>query len=214
MQWLTGIINTPAGPMYTHATESGISRLQFIEQKKWPDYINRYPELKAWKTFFPDPDKDEIYRTAKVSTDDDTPGSSLETISKKNKHVYQDSLLLNKNFKAIFKKTTTQLHGYFRNELQTFNIPLDYTGTRFNKSVWNELRKIPFGELTSYGKIAHALDNPGAGQAVGQANRKNPIAIVIPCHRVIGKGDRIMGYASGLHRKAMLLEHEGCTLRL
>jgi methylated-DNA-[protein]-cysteine S-methyltransferase len=101
-----------------------------------------------------------------------------------------------------------QLDRYFRGELTEFDLEIDPEGTAFEKRVWNELRRIPFGSTTTYGEIAARLGDLNATRAVGTANASNPIAIVIPCHRVIGADGELTGYAGGLHRKRWLLAHE------
>ncbi|MCJ7841463.1 methylated-DNA--[protein]-cysteine S-methyltransferase [Lederbergia sp. NSJ-179] len=104
---------------------------------------------------------------------------------------------------------TNQLHQYFQKQLTVFSMPLDLRGTPFQVSVWNELRQIPYGETRSYFDIAIALDNPKATRAVGTANGKNPIPIIIPCHRVIGKNGTLTGFRGGLRFKETLLQLEG-----
>lgn len=102
------------------------------------------------------------------------------------------------------------LGAYFGGELNAFDrIGVDAGGTEFQASVWAELRKVPAGRTTSYGELASAIGSPRAARAVGAANRQNPIAIVIPCHRAIGRDRRLVGYAGGLDRKRWLLQHEG-----
>ena len=110
---------------------------------------------------------------------------------------------------SILAKMRTQLQEYFAHERTEFTVPLAPEGTAFQKSVWNALQKIPYGETRSYGEIAQAIGNPAACRAVGLANHNNPIAIVIPCHRVIGANGALTGYASGLAIKRQLLELEG-----
>lgn len=102
-----------------------------------------------------------------------------------------------------------QLIAYARGELQTFSLPLAPKGTEFQQQVWAELLKIPFGTTTTYGAIAKTLGDEKLTRAVGAANGANPIAIVIPCHRVIGSNGNLTGYAGGLDKKEMLLIHEG-----
>ena len=92
---------------------------------------------------------------------------------------------------------------------QTFDVNIDPEGTGFQHAVWKHLQQIPFGTTTTYISIAKKLNNPDSVRAVGLANGKNRIAIIIPCHRVIGANDSLVGYAGGLHRKKWLLEHEG-----
>ena len=109
----------------------------------------------------------------------------------------------------IINATVEQLAMYFDGTLQVFDLPLDLRGTDFQKCVWKLLLEIPFGETRTYGDIAHALGNAGASQAVGAANGKNPVAIVVPCHRVIGASGHLTGYAGGMDKKKFLLTHEG-----
>jgi methylated-DNA-[protein]-cysteine S-methyltransferase len=101
-----------------------------------------------------------------------------------------------------------QLSEYFAGKRTRFELPLDIEGTPFQKSVWKALLQIPYGETRSYGDIAKALGKPAAARAVGMANHNNPIAIVIPCHRVIGQNGSLTGYAGGLHLKEKLLSIE------
>jgi methylated-DNA-[protein]-cysteine S-methyltransferase len=102
-----------------------------------------------------------------------------------------------------------QLREYFAGRRRTFDLKLDPRGTAFQKRVWDELLKIPFGRTSSYGKIAASLGRNRAGRAVGAANGKNPISIIIPCHRVVGRTGGLVGYGGGLWRKQWLLRHEG-----
>jgi methylated-DNA-[protein]-cysteine S-methyltransferase len=102
-----------------------------------------------------------------------------------------------------------QFLGYFEGDLREFDLPLAMRGTAFQRRVWSELARIPFGTTTSYGQIAARLGLPmGASRAVGTANGANPVAIVVPCHRVIGSNGKLIGYAGGLDRKRFLLQHE------
>lgn len=104
-----------------------------------------------------------------------------------------------------------QLAAYFAGELREFALPLAPRGSAFQKQVWAELVRIPFGETRSYGAMAAALGRPGSARAVGAANRTNPIGIVVPCHRVIGADGSLTGYAGGVERKKFLLEHENAV---
>lgn len=105
-------------------------------------------------------------------------------------------------------ETERQLKQYFAGKLETFSIPLDFTGTEFQKKVWIALTTIPFGETRSYRDIAEQIGNPKAVRAVGAANGKNPISIIAPCHRVIGADGTLTGFAGGLEAKALLLKIE------
>ena len=101
-----------------------------------------------------------------------------------------------------------QLDAYFDGQIKDFDLPLDLEGTDFQKRVWNELLKIPFGKTKSYMDIARAIGDPKTIRAVGMANGSNKIAIIVPCHRVIGSDGSLTGYAGGMARKKWLLEFE------
>ena len=109
----------------------------------------------------------------------------------------------------IINAAVEQLAMYFEGTLKIFDLPLDLRGTDFQKQVWKLLLEISFGETRTYGDIACTLGNVGASQAVGAANGKNPVAIVVPCHRVIGASGHLTGYAGGMEKKRFLLTHEG-----
>ena len=102
-----------------------------------------------------------------------------------------------------------QLKEYFAGHRQAFELPLKLQGTEFQKRVWTQLTKIPFGATWSYGQLAKTLDNPNACRAVGLANGRNPIAVIVPCHRVIGADGSLTGFGGGIPRKQWLLRHEG-----
>ena len=104
-----------------------------------------------------------------------------------------------------------QLAEYFAGQRQAFDLPLRMQGTPFQQKVWAALREIPYGETRSYGQIAAQVGNPKAGRAVGMANNRNPIAIIVPCHRVIGANGSLTGYAGGLSVKQELLALERRT---
>lgn len=107
-----------------------------------------------------------------------------------------------------FKDVIQQLSEYFNQERETFELKLNPQGTPFQKQVWKRLEKIPFGQTKYYGQIAEEIGNPKASRAIGMANNKNPIPIIIPCHRVIGKNGTLTGFASGLDIKQQLLTIE------
>lgn len=115
--------------------------------------------------------------------------------------------VLEKNTK-ILEKAVQELEEYFKGKRKEFDIPLNPKGTEFMKKVWKELQKIPYGKTTSYRKIAEKIGNPKASRAVGMANHNNPIPIIIPCHRVIGKNNKMVGYALGIDKKEYLLNLE------
>jgi methylated-DNA-[protein]-cysteine S-methyltransferase len=116
--------------------------------------------------------------------------------------------LVEKNDQRILVETERQLKEYFAGERDVFSIPLDMRGTTFQKDVWRALLGIPFGKTLSYGEIAKQLGRPAASRAVGAANGRNPISIVVPCHRVIGSSGKLTGFAGGLDAKAYLLNLE------
>ncbi|MFF4552797.1 methylated-DNA--[protein]-cysteine S-methyltransferase [Streptomyces sp. NPDC001422] len=109
---------------------------------------------------------------------------------------------------TLFAEVTEQLGAYFAGELKEFTVELRLTGTPFQRSVWDRLRQIPYGETRSYGELAEALGNLGASRAVGLANGKNPVGIIVPCHRVVGANGGLTGYGGGLDRKQRLLDFE------
>jgi methylated-DNA-[protein]-cysteine S-methyltransferase len=109
----------------------------------------------------------------------------------------------------VLVEAERQIAAYFKGELTRFDLPLDFRGTDFQKSVWAALLTIPFGETRSYAEIARAVGRPTAFRAVGAANGRNPISIVAPCHRVIGTDGALTGFAGGLEAKALLLGIEG-----
>jgi methylated-DNA-[protein]-cysteine S-methyltransferase len=106
-------------------------------------------------------------------------------------------------------RTEKELNEYFSHKRKAFTVPLDMRGTYFQKQVWEALLGIPFGETRTYGQLANQLGNPKATRAVGAANGRNPIAIIVPCHRVIGFSGKLTGFAGGLDAKDHLLKLEG-----
>jgi methylated-DNA-[protein]-cysteine S-methyltransferase len=102
-----------------------------------------------------------------------------------------------------------QLEEYFTGKRRDFALPLRLEGTAFQRRVWNVLMEIPYGETWSYGRLARRIDNPNACRAVGLANGRNPLSILVPCHRVIGADGSLTGYGGGVERKRWLLAHEG-----
>ena len=107
-----------------------------------------------------------------------------------------------------------QIHEYFDGRRQNFDLKLNPSGTDFQKKVWNELVKIPYGETVSYLELSEKLGDKKAIRAVASANAKNPLWIIVPCHRVIGSDGSLTGYAGGLHRKKWLLDHENPPLQI
>jgi methylated-DNA-[protein]-cysteine S-methyltransferase len=107
-----------------------------------------------------------------------------------------------------FADVTTQLAAYLRGELQRFDVPVRLHGSAFQLAVWERLRDVPYGTTTSYGQLAAAVGRPSASRAVAAAVARNPLSIVVPCHRVVGAGGSLTGYAGGVQRKAWLLALE------
>ena len=111
-----------------------------------------------------------------------------------------------------FRSVTDQLDRYWAGDLRVFDVPLRPSGTPFQIKVWNALRDIPYGETISYRTLAERIGKPTASRAVGAANGRNPISIIVPCHRVIGAGGALVGYGWGLERKQRLLDLEAGVL--
>jgi methylated-DNA-[protein]-cysteine S-methyltransferase len=110
---------------------------------------------------------------------------------------------------GVLQQTCQQLREYFEGDRNCFDLPLAASGTEFQHSVWSALKDIPFGELRSYRDIAQAIGRPAAVRAVGAANGRNPLPIIVPCHRVIGSNGALTGFAGGLPAKCLLLQLEG-----
>ena len=115
---------------------------------------------------------------------------------------------------GAFAEPIDQLERYFAGELREFDLKLAPAGGEFDMAVWEELGRIPYGQTTSYGAVAAAIGHPGSPRAVGAANGRNPIPIVVPCHRVIGAGGKLVGYGGGLETKRRLLDLESGTAQL
>lgn len=126
--------------------------------------------------------------------------------------VAQDEEFLQGN-SALLTEAKKQLQEYFEGRRKEFNLPLLLRGTEFQKKVWQGLCTIPYGETISYKELAGIIGNPKAVRAVGGANNKNPIMIIVPCHRVIGADGSLVGFGCGLHVKKLLLELEGNVIR-
>jgi len=121
---------------------------------------------------------------------------------------FSDKELLETSDCELLLNCQQQLEDYFSGKSTDFDLPLNPQGTDFQKKVWAELLNIPKGQTITYAELAFRLGDPKLVRAVGTANGKNPLAIIIPCHRVIGAGNKLTGYAGGLDRKLWLLEHE------
>ena len=111
------------------------------------------------------------------------------------------------------KECIRQLEEYFCKQRKTFNLNLKVIGTPFQKKVWSALQTIPYGKVISYSQVASIINAPRACRAVGGANNANPFSIVIPCHRVVGIKNDLVGYGGGLEKKSILLEHEGLCIK-
>ena len=107
-----------------------------------------------------------------------------------------------------FEMVRRQLIEYFAGERVSFDVRLDLRGTEFQRAVWDALLVVPFGDTTTYGEIARRIGKPAAVRAVGAANGRNPVSIIVPCHRVVGSNGSLVGYGWGVERKAFLLDHE------
>lgn len=118
-----------------------------------------------------------------------------------------------KNEHPILIQAEQELNEYFKGQRTVFSLPMDPQGTDFQHSVWSALRNIPYGKTASYGELAKQLGNPNASRAVGAANGKNPLSIIVPCHRVIGTQGNLTGFAGGLEAKKFLLSLEGSSYR-
>ena len=114
------------------------------------------------------------------------------------------------NNQPIAKNLARKINSYFRGDINALkDIKVSASGTAFQRKVWNALKKIPAGKTTSYGELAAKIGSPKASRAVGAACGANPVSLIVPCHRVIGKSGALTGFASGISRKKQLLEHEG-----
>lgn len=122
--------------------------------------------------------------------------------------VTSEKTILSETIPALFREVVTQLNEYFEGNRTDFQFKINPNGTDFQKKVWEELLKIPFGKTASYQEVTNNLGDPKAIRAVANANGKNPLWIVVPCHRVIGSDGSLTGYAGGLWRKKWLLDHE------
>lgn len=127
---------------------------------------------------------------------------NVQDINNCNKVQVHDSDLL------IYKYLFKELNNYFLGRLRKFEVPIIIQGTEFQKKVWQEMMKIPYGESKTYGEIARAIGTPNSARAVGHASHLNRLPIIIPCHRVIGVNGRLVGYTSSLDKKKWLLNHE------
>ena len=142
----------------------------------------------------------------------DSPIGKMEIIEENEKivriEIVSDGEKNGGNSTPLLEKARKQLSEYFTGKRKEFDFPVEFSGTDFQKAVWRELEKIPFGETRTYGEIAAAIGKPKASRAVGGACNRNHILIAVPCHRVIGAGGKIVGFALGTDMKKWLLGHE------
>lgn len=132
-------------------------------------------------------------------------GSAITSVFMRSEEIDQN---VQEKETVLIKETAKQLKEYFSGNRTSFDVPIEFEGTEFQRSVWNALCAIPYGETRSYGQIAKHINNPKAVRAVGGANNKNKIMILVPCHRVIGADGSLTGYAGGLDIKEKLLKLE------
>ncbi|ADL07008.1 methylated-DNA--[protein]-cysteine S-methyltransferase [Thermosediminibacter oceani] len=141
------------------------------------------------------------------------PGENMESFINDLKKMYGGAELVDESVRGKSSEINflaeQELTAYFNRELKNFTVPLDLKGTEFQKKVWKEVMKIPYGEVRSYGYIARAIGKPKACRAVGGANNRNPVPIIVPCHRVVGNDGSLVGYGGGLEMKSFLLKLEG-----
>ena len=123
-------------------------------------------------------------------------------------HLIPQSDWLEDDYVAPFPETKQQLTAYFAGSLTKFDLPLKMQGTIFQQRIWEALKTIPYGTTMSYGELAQQIGQPNASRAVGLANGRNPVSIIVPCHRVIGANGKLTGYGGGIERKQWLLKHE------
>ncbi len=202
------------GLEWLYQIKSGITEKQFNKYKKnffpmgtlasfylWEITINNYFKFKSI-------DKVKLENNIIYL---DSPIGIIEIQSKKNKILsleFVDEKLYKENLEEVLIDAKTQLIEYFEGKRKKFDLPVKLDGTDFREKVWKELMKIPYGKTYSYKKIAIKIGNENASRAIGGANNKNKIAIIIPCHRVIGSNGKLVGYEGGLWRKKWLLNHE------
>lgn len=138
-------------------------------------------------------------------------GKNITHIYLRDKDIDEDKVVIEES--DLIKRAYIQIDEYIKGKRKIFDLPLNPNGTEFQKKVWKALTEIPYGETTSYKDIAVTLGNEKACRAVGMANNKNPIPIIIPCHIVIGANKKLVGYAGGLDLKKMLLNLEGISVQ-
>jgi methylated-DNA-[protein]-cysteine S-methyltransferase len=198
--------STPAPAIFGHEI------IFNIDVRKRPAHLKKGRYLKSMKTA-KDKQTTYSYKTMK------SPVGRLKLVASERglaailwenddpKRVRLAPLVEDKNHPVLLE-AERQLNDYFAGKLKKFSLRFDFAGTEFQKEVWRALAAIPFGETRSYGDIARQIGRPKAVRAVGAANGKNPISIIVPCHRVIGSNGKLTGFAGGLETKAFLLKTE------
>lgn len=176
----------PFGLLLLCASEHAIQKLQIFYKYAWSDKESRIIFQKKELSV------SQIHKRLK---------KELDFMNQKEEIFFEDTTLL--------KEAKQQLSEYFNGTRTTFKLPLETSGTSFQQDVWNALQEIPYGQTRSYKQIAQAIHNPKAVRAIGGANNKNPIFIIIPCHRVIGADGSMVGFGGGIEVKKYLLELEG-----
>jgi methylated-DNA-[protein]-cysteine S-methyltransferase len=182
------VMDSPVGPLTLVATDGALCGLYMVGQRHLPDA----------ETFGM---RDGAVLTEAVGRDG---GVLSEAIGR-------DGTMLTAAIGrdgAVLTEAIGQVGEYFAGERTHFDVPMTFVGTEFQRRVWTALRDIPYGRTVSYGEIARQIGNPAASRAVGLANGRNPISIVVPCHRVVGSTGDLTGYGGGLERKRFLLEFE------
>lgn len=194
----TGFVNSVQGPLKIEATDEGVTAIAFLN----PDETEQFPPLNPFKLR----DKGEVT----TYTDEALKAIQKQT-NEKQSNLHDDKVYAHPRSRtnAITDEACRQLEAYFDGQLHEFDLPLAPKGTEFQSQVWRALQQVKYGETASYLDIAKAIGNPKAVRAVGMANGRNPIAIVVPCHRIIGSNRTLTGYAGGLPRKQYLLNLEG-----
>ncbi len=194
MRLCRATLDTPLGPMLALSSDAGLCALEFIEAP--PRRPSRGAPKQTTEAVPP-------ARTARDATGE----NRLSRLERRLAKWFPPHEMVDADSETIVR-TREWLRGYFDGVDAAVDLPLDMRGAPFEKRVWAALLEIPAGSTASYGAIARRLGSPDASRAVGLANGANPIAIIVPCHRVIGSGGSLVGYGGGLDRKTWLIDHE------
>jgi methylated-DNA-[protein]-cysteine S-methyltransferase len=177
------VIDSPIGPLYLEASPAGLHKLAFGAGKKFPQEARE--GSRGWK----------------ASATGKTPATASRPVSAAHPEAVE-----------MLERAVMQVREYFDGERKDFDVPLDIEGTPFRKRVWQAIAAIPYGETISYAQLAAAAGSPGAYRAAGAGCGSNPIALVVPCHRVVGSDRSLHGFGGGLPMKRWLLDHEASHL--